>query len=175
VAEAYTTQPSKETASRVLYVYLACMAGWPLGEQRDAHIWAPHACAVMPWGGGVLYFKLGVGRCSYDASTLSIFFTIAGFRADYECRLIMCYTRTEISFSLCRSLSCSLARCVSTSTLVADTQTTRSVGPSIWPDFRILLLHPGPWTRYTDRKLLFPIRSLSWTLFSFYSKPMRLF
>jgi hypothetical protein len=27
VAEAYTTQPIKETASRVLYVYLACMAG----------------------------------------------------------------------------------------------------------------------------------------------------
>ena len=27
VAEAYTTQPDKETASRVLYVYLACMAG----------------------------------------------------------------------------------------------------------------------------------------------------
>jgi hypothetical protein len=31
---------------------------------------SPHACAVMPWGGGTyLYFKLGVGRCSYDAST----------------------------------------------------------------------------------------------------------
>ncbi len=27
VAEAYTTQPDKETASRVLYVYLACLAG----------------------------------------------------------------------------------------------------------------------------------------------------
>ncbi len=36
VAEAYTTQPDKETASRVLYL---------------------------------LYFKFGVGRCSYDAST----------------------------------------------------------------------------------------------------------
>jgi hypothetical protein len=30
---------------------------------------SPHACAVMPWGGGVTYFKLGVGWCSYDAST----------------------------------------------------------------------------------------------------------
>jgi hypothetical protein len=29
---------------------------------------SPHACAVMP-GGGLLYFKLGVGWCSYDAST----------------------------------------------------------------------------------------------------------
>jgi hypothetical protein len=48
------------------------MAGWPLGEQRDVHVWAygsPHACAEMPWGGGVTYFKLGVGWCSYDAST----------------------------------------------------------------------------------------------------------
>jgi hypothetical protein len=24
-------------------------------------------------GGGVLYFKLGVGRCSYDASTRSLY------------------------------------------------------------------------------------------------------
>ena len=49
------------------------MAGWPLGEQRDVHVWAygsPHACAEMPWGGGgVTYFKLGGGWCSYDAST----------------------------------------------------------------------------------------------------------
>jgi hypothetical protein len=33
------------------------------------HICPPHACAVMPWG-GLLYFKLGVGWCSYDASTV---------------------------------------------------------------------------------------------------------
>ncbi len=36
------------------------------------HMGPPPACAVMPWGGGggVRYFKLGVGRCSYDASTV---------------------------------------------------------------------------------------------------------
>jgi hypothetical protein len=34
-------------------------------------MWGPHACAVMPWGGGGLYFRLGVGGCNYDASTLS--------------------------------------------------------------------------------------------------------
>jgi hypothetical protein len=27
VAEAYTTQPNRKAGSRVLYVYLACMAG----------------------------------------------------------------------------------------------------------------------------------------------------
>ena len=27
LAEAYTTQPNKETASKVLYIYLACLAG----------------------------------------------------------------------------------------------------------------------------------------------------
>jgi hypothetical protein len=27
VAEAYTTQPNKETASKVLYIYLACLVG----------------------------------------------------------------------------------------------------------------------------------------------------
>jgi hypothetical protein len=32
-------------------------------------MWGPHACAVMPWGGG-LYFRLGVGGCNYDASTI---------------------------------------------------------------------------------------------------------
>jgi hypothetical protein len=32
-------------------------------------MWGPHACAVMPWGGG-LYFRLGVGGCNYDASTM---------------------------------------------------------------------------------------------------------
>jgi hypothetical protein len=41
-------------------------------EQRDAYVRAyvpPHACAVMPWGGGLMYSELGVGWCSYDAST----------------------------------------------------------------------------------------------------------
>ncbi len=27
----------------------------------------------MPWGGGVTCFKLGVGWCSYDASTISLY------------------------------------------------------------------------------------------------------
>jgi hypothetical protein len=35
-------------------------------------MWGPHACAVMPWGGG-LYFRLGVGGCNYDASTNAYF------------------------------------------------------------------------------------------------------
>jgi hypothetical protein len=30
----------------------------------------PHACAVMPWGGGT-YFMLGVGGCNYDASSVA--------------------------------------------------------------------------------------------------------
>jgi hypothetical protein len=34
------------------------------------HMGPPHACAVMPWGGGVTYSALGVGWCSYDASTM---------------------------------------------------------------------------------------------------------
>ena len=60
VAEAYMTQPNRKAGSRVLYVYLACMAGWPL-EQRDAYVRAyvsPHACAVMPWGGRLLNSSL---------------------------------------------------------------------------------------------------------------------
>jgi hypothetical protein len=31
---------------------------------------SPHACAVMPWGGRLMYSELGVGWCSYDASTV---------------------------------------------------------------------------------------------------------
>ena len=47
-------------------------------EQREVHRRVayvgggpPHACAVMPWGGGNSYFMLGVGGCNYDASTVS--------------------------------------------------------------------------------------------------------
>ncbi len=45
-------------------------------EQNDAYVRAyvsPHACAVMPWGGGLMYSELGVGWCSYDASTGYVF------------------------------------------------------------------------------------------------------
>ncbi len=55
VAEAYTTQPNSKASSRVLYIYLACMGRddrWNKGMHTDEqHMWAPHACAVMPWGG----------------------------------------------------------------------------------------------------------------------------
>jgi hypothetical protein len=56
----------------VAEAYLACMAGWPLEEQRDAYVRAyvsPPRMRSNAVGGGLLYFELGVGGCSYDAST----------------------------------------------------------------------------------------------------------
>jgi hypothetical protein len=43
---------NKERASKVLYVYLAWRVDrWKTEEHMRVN---PHACAVMPWGGGVL-------------------------------------------------------------------------------------------------------------------------
>jgi hypothetical protein len=62
VAEAYTTQPNSKASSRVLYIYLACMAGWPL-EQRDAfrraaYVGPPRMRSNAVGGGGDCTFSL---------------------------------------------------------------------------------------------------------------------
>jgi hypothetical protein len=43
-------RPNKEKTSKVLYMYFS----WR-GDRWEQHMLAdPHACAVMPWGGGLL-------------------------------------------------------------------------------------------------------------------------
>jgi hypothetical protein len=56
---------NKERASKVLYIYF----GWRIDHWKtESHMRvSPHACAVMPWGDGT---RLGLGSCSYDASTI---------------------------------------------------------------------------------------------------------
>ena len=70
VAEAYTTQPNKETASKVHTVHIfSLLGGLTVGvTKRCTHMSPPRMRSNAVGGGGVLYW-LGVGRCSYDAST----------------------------------------------------------------------------------------------------------
>jgi hypothetical protein len=60
----------------IKYCTYISVGGLTVGN-REIHMRAsPHACAVMPWMGT----KLGLGCCSYDASTIPLYLFIQGRR-----------------------------------------------------------------------------------------------